>query len=117
MGKCKDCLYSKNCQFLAGHKTADVNGCTAFEDRSGWIRLPFKPGDAVYFVTDRAGNWKDYRVVETTITKVGVRNNGMFFQMSLNKSYETSGSAIGKTVFCTLEEAERVLQEWRKELE
>lgn len=40
---CKDCLYNKNCQFLAGHKTADVNGCTAFEDKSEWVHLPCKP--------------------------------------------------------------------------
>lgn len=116
MAECSDCLYHKNCQFLLKHKTADVKGCTAFEDCSDWLHLPFKPGDTVYFVTDRDGNWKDYRVVETTVTKVGVRKTGLFFQMSFNKSYETSGSAIGKTVFCKLEEAERVLREWRKEL-
>lgn len=45
---CKDCLYNKNCQFLAGHKTADVNGCTAFEDKSEWVHLPCKVGDTVY---------------------------------------------------------------------
>lgn len=117
MAKCTDCLYSKNCQFLLNHKTVDVNDCTAFEDCSDWLHLPFKPGDTVYFITDRAGNWKDYRVVETTVAKVGVRKTGLFFQMSLNKSYETSGSAIGKTVFTTKEEAERTLQDWRRELE
>lgn len=27
---CEKCLYRKNCQFLAKHKTAVVEGCTAF---------------------------------------------------------------------------------------
>ena len=36
---CKDCLYNKNCKVLAGHKVADVNGCTAFEDKSKWVKI------------------------------------------------------------------------------
>jgi len=28
--KCEKCLYRKNCQFLAKHKKAVVEGCTAF---------------------------------------------------------------------------------------
>lgn len=43
MAECKDCLYSKNCQFLLNHKTADANGCTAFEDKSEWVHLPCEP--------------------------------------------------------------------------
>lgn len=32
--KCEKCLYRKNCQFLAKHKTAVVEGCTAFESKA-----------------------------------------------------------------------------------
>lgn len=31
--KCENCIYSKNCQFLATHKRANVEECTAFEDK------------------------------------------------------------------------------------
>lgn len=40
---CENCLYNKNCQFLLKHKAIDVNGCTAFEDKSEWVHLPYKP--------------------------------------------------------------------------
>lgn len=41
---CENCLYNKNCQFLLKHKTADeVDGCTAFEDKSEWVHFPYKP--------------------------------------------------------------------------
>lgn len=43
MAECSDCFYHKNCQFLLKHKTADVNGCTSFEDKSEWVHLPRKP--------------------------------------------------------------------------
>lgn len=43
MAECKDCLYNKNCRFLPNHKTADANGCTSFEDKSEWVKLPRKP--------------------------------------------------------------------------
>lgn len=32
--KCEKCLYRKNCQFLAKHPKADVDGCTAFESEA-----------------------------------------------------------------------------------
>lgn len=35
MIKCEECLYRKNCQFLASHKKTAVEGCTAFKSESG----------------------------------------------------------------------------------
>ncbi len=116
MAECTDCIHYDVCREESLLVLAPAERFKCFSAITDWLHLPFKPGDTVYFITDRAGNWKDYRVVETTVTKVGVRKTGLFFQMSFNKSYETSGSAIGKTVFFKLEEAERVLREWRKEL-
>lgn len=39
MGSCETCLYNKNCQFLARHKTADVVGCTAYKDATSMVEL------------------------------------------------------------------------------
>jgi len=34
---CKNCLYRKNCQFLAKHKNAVVENCTAFKSEVEYI--------------------------------------------------------------------------------
>jgi hypothetical protein len=34
MDKCEKCLYKENCQFLATHKRAIVEGCTAFKSEA-----------------------------------------------------------------------------------
>lgn len=39
MSKCEKCLYNKNCQFLAAHKNADVEGCTAFDDKDDFVKV------------------------------------------------------------------------------
>ena len=44
---CENCLYEKNCQFLLKHKNKEVEGCTAFEDKSEWVHLPCKNGDVL----------------------------------------------------------------------
>lgn len=52
MSKCEKCLYSKNCQFLAAHKNADVEGCTAFEfikvKHGRWVLLDDCANAGVY---------------------------------------------------------------------
>lgn len=35
--KCENCLYKNNCQFLAKHKNADVDDCTAFNSEVEFI--------------------------------------------------------------------------------
>ncbi len=34
MDKCEKCLYKENCQFLATHKRAIIEGCTAFKSEA-----------------------------------------------------------------------------------
>lgn len=92
---CKDCLYNKNCQFLAGHKTADVNGCTAFEDKSEWVKLPCRVGTVVYEVGT------DGRIYGCTVRRIIYETPGCAFD----------DRAIGQSVFLTLESAEKALAE------
>lgn len=35
---CENCIYRKNCQFLAKHKKAEVIGCTAFVSEADFVK-------------------------------------------------------------------------------
>lgn len=37
--KCEKCLYRANCQFLAKHKSAEVEVCTAFKDATDFVEV------------------------------------------------------------------------------
>ena len=106
---CENCLYNKNCQFLLKHKNKEVEGCTAFEDKSEWVHLPCKVGDIVYcfepcFDTDHHPKLK---VVEKEI--IELKTIATVF--GLNFDIDN----IGKTVFLTREEAEKALKYMRKD--
>lgn len=40
---CETCLYSKNCQFFAKHKSSDsyktITGCTAYKDSTNMVEV------------------------------------------------------------------------------
>lgn len=121
MKTCKDCLHYRVC-FVNGicdSAGAMCDGddqlwtvCGYFADKSEWVHLPCKVGDTAYFITERnAPKGTKEHIVETTIEKIGVRGGGMFIKLSVNAMYETSCNSIGKTVFLTLEEAEKALAE------
>ena len=105
---CENCLYNKNCQFLLKHKNNEVEGCTAFEDKSEWFHLPCKVGDIVYcfepcFDTD---NHPKLKVVEKEIVELKTIATVFGLNFDIN--------SIGKTVFLTREEAEKALKDMRK---
>ena len=107
---CENCLYNKNCQFLLKHKNGEVEGCTAFEDKSDWIHLPCKVGDVVYcfepcFDTDHHPKLK---VVEKEI--VELKTIATVFGLNFDID------SIGKTIFLTREEAEKALDKQRETL-
>ena len=106
---CKDCLYNKNCQFLAGHKVADVNGCTAFEDKSKWVHMPCKVGDTVYYLTGiRKTLIKPAIIEEIIITETGIQD---LFVSSDSCSFENAFDIF----YLTKEEAEKALEERSKQ--
>lgn len=108
---CKDCIHYDVCFYLKRVNETDL--CECFQNKSEWIHLPCNVGDTVYYVTDRYRHYKEFEIVETTVTKVGKNKKGIFFQMQINSIYETALSAIGKTVFLTRKEAEKTLTERR----
>lgn len=76
------------------------------EEQGRLIVLPCNVGDKVWFIRPLQ---QKPTIEETTIEKVGVRKRGMFIKLSCNSVYETSTSAIGKSIFFSREEAEKAL--------
>ena len=118
MSTCKDCLHFDVCEAVRGRP--DLVGknslriaekhCpyNSFSDKSEWVHLPCKVGDAVYcfapcFGTDHNPKLK---VVEKEI--VELKTIATVFGLNFDID------SIGKTVFLTREEAEKALKE-RKE--
>lgn len=99
---CKNCFNYENCKKLekllhrniACLEEADID-CEDFEDRSAWVQLPCKVGDAVYQF-DNAG-----RIYESVVTRIIYDTPIISFDKN----------AIGVSVFLSREEAERVLKE------
>lgn len=119
---CKDCLHYEACKGtymnVSEYKSitdfddehyADIYHCPDFEEGSEWVRLPCKVGDIVYcfepcFDTDHHPRLK---VVEREIIKLETVStvSGLIFNVD----------NIGKTVFLTREEAEKALEDMRKD--
>lgn len=65
--KCETCLYNKNCQFLAKHPKAIVEGCTAYKDARNMVEVVkcqdcqyseifVNKGDELYCLCNLEGN-------------------------------------------------------------
>lgn len=105
---CENCLYNKNCQFLLKHKeNKEVEGCTAFEDKSEWIHLPVKVGEQVFVVYAE-------EIQHTDVSSIKIESEDDHF-VFITKCMVAWGGArfeefiLGKTVFLTREEAKKAL--------
>ena len=105
---CENCLYNKNCQFLLKHKNEEVEGCTAFEDKSEWVHLPVKVGDIVYCFAPCFDTYHRPRLKVVGKEIIELKTIATVF--GLNFDIDN----IGKTVFLTREEAEKALKKQRK---
>ena len=110
---CKDCLHFDVC--LLGAPVYGLTGtCLNFNNKSTWVHLPCKVGDVVYQVTRNFIS--EFRVRFVEIATCG----NLFLHTDLISGIVYTGevfseSDIGKTVFLTREEAEKALQDMRKE--
>lgn len=99
---CKNCFNYETCKryeklfhkYITGLIKADRD-CEDFQDRSLWVKLPCKVGDAVYQI-DNAG-----RIYESVVTKIIYDTPIISFDKN----------AVGVSIFLTREEAERALKE------
>lgn len=111
MASCKDCINYGVCKVAELNASNEVeNWCDLFKDRSLFVKLPCKVGDFVYLVTNLRTIGK-YLVTSIEIRKSLVDIN---WKMIDGVGYPTpfvGAEEIGKTVFLSREEAERVLKE------
>ena len=79
MDKCEKCLYKANCQFLATHKKAIVEGCTAFKSEADLrvevARVIFEEIEgsiAVHAFTSKSEDYADgrYDAIEWVDSKI-----------------------------------------------
>ena len=103
---CKDCLHFVPCGGASWDKVTD---CPEFTLRNEWVHLPCKVGDIVYcfapcFDTDHHPKLK---VVEKEIIELKIIATVFGLNFDIN--------SIGKTIFLTREEAEKALDDRRKE--
>ena len=70
---------------------------------NGVIVPPCKIGQIVWLVRDGI-------IEETTVEKIVLKDKGLYLKLLCNSFYETTCRSIGKTVFFTREEAEKVLE-------
>ena len=129
MKTCKDCLHFSLCEYntdisLVMPKVTIFfpnasEQCTFFQDYSEYVKLPVKIGDYLYTNISHQGWYlrkRDalYRVKVVFISLNDSENMGGGF---FNVVFQNEGvhafyfSDIGKTVFFTKEEAERMLRE------
>ena len=122
---CKDCIHWQACRNTAyeyaGEDAASAYDedscckqfaeiCENFSDKSEWVHLPCKVGDIVYcfapcFDTD---HYPRLEVVEREI--VELKTIATVFGLNFDID------SIGKTIFLTREEAEKVLDKQRETL-
>lgn len=119
---CKDCVCSDVCietrdqiQMLAYQSRNDVEKvCSNFKDKSRFVELPCKVGDILYEITERRikSHWVKC-IVRRVVLRIEVGLNG-YISAKCGTTISVPLQNIGKTVFLTREEAEKVLKERNK---
>lgn len=104
MVSCKDCLSYEVC------KHRDVFGdmpiCEHFKDRTRFVELPCKVGDTIYSI-------KNHHINECEVAWIRIDTRISITIRLMTKDYifyDVSRKDFGKTVFLTLEEANRALE-------
>ena len=121
MSDCEKCVHKEMCDFMKtiGGFVLFVEKCGHFKDKSQFIELPCKVGDTVYSFCDTFGVVLPYFVETLNISYYEKNLNYYTYEANctnveeneLLDSIDFDVEDIGKTVFLTKEEAERILAE------
>lgn len=112
---CKDCLHYEACDRLAdtyfGNGIAQIKAriCKQFSDKSEWVHLPLKIGDTVFVIRNDEG--KPY-VKEETVSAIYYLTKKQTVEYG---TFHVVHSLLGYKIFTTKEEAEKALEERRKQ--
>lgn len=123
---CKDCLHYDACMEYTNLSESEYaqnydrqeTACEIFKDKSEWVHLPCNVGDTIYYPWIFDGiegiafsNVKEISIYDNLTFLVFVEDWGSDMPMPTAFYKEN----FGKTVFLTREEAEKALEERRKE--
>nr|DAE14278.1 MAG TPA: hypothetical protein [Siphoviridae sp. ct0uL16] len=129
MKTCKDCLHFPFCEnntkfspLVSSMLTLFpevAKSCNLFKDRSEWVRLPVKIGDYLYTNISSRGlplrtqnNPQKVEVVSIILLNSESMGDGLItVSYESKETYNFYFSNIGKTVFFTREEAEKMPKE------
>lgn len=124
---CKDCVHYEACADCYDSNTLDfIHGsCINFDEKSEYIRLPCKVGDYLYTHHTKQGWYmkKQHAPYRVKVVFIGLNNSDDMGGGYFNVVYEHGEmwqfyfSDIGKTVFQTREEVEKILEDERNESE
>lgn len=107
---CKDCLHYDTC-FLGARIVGKT--CRFFANKAEWVHLPCKVGDEVFIIIedDEHGDFISGGIV----VSVSYQNEcWIFVRYEFGLTYHHTTYDIGKNLFFTKEEAEKVLKQMEK---
>ena len=123
MKTCKDCICLDRCKELYDSFGLFINleesvTCKHFKDKSKFIEKPFNIRDYVYVIT-KCSYSSPYEIIKCMVTKIRLKDcstvtfscEGHYANNWRYVSGNFKTTSIGKTVFLTLEEAEKKLEE------
>lgn len=116
MSKCIDCLHYEVCPYKNNLDTALASRCENFTDRSEWVHLPCEVGGTVFYFQGayhlkNKSMWK-IRPIKVTEFSMKMGKNGKLYPLSIiANGTRYPLTSIGKTIFLTRKEAEKVLEE------
>lgn len=111
MSNCKRCLHYKKCFYL-GDEPED--GCEDFTNHSEWVKLPCNIGK-IFFRPISWRNTIDACTVSSLTQKADETWKIRLTSGIFKTTFEITTNDIGKTVFLTQEEAEKILREKNNE--
>ena len=120
MKNCKECLHNPVCQMWRDQEGQDassfqLSGCIHFKDRSRFVEMPLY--DTVYALYSRAEYKMRYGCIRPQNTQIITMHHltwalkGNAVEIREKKCTASDLQRLGKTVFATMEEAEKALAE------
>ena len=119
--KCTDCLYYEACQSWIRHGTAlwddfhySVEDCPFYEDKSSFVELPFKAGDKIFMIVGDIEAGTAF-VDEGKVISVTYEHTGVWIYARYERGVSYHHKFGCGDCFFTIAEAEKVLEDMRKE--
>ena len=117
---CKDCLHYYACrQYIKNDGDDNISHWNCFVDKSKWVHLPCRAGETLYRIVGNEGI--GFSILQATAWRVELDENDFTkvkrFVILIDSSYtekEVDIDEFGKTIFHSLDDAEKECAEMRE---